>query len=153
MKFSFYKLWTDLGAGLFLFLIVFGLSEEKARILAQSLSANQFLKARDMKKGHAIRPNWAKFYMAVLPILALVLAFSPNADYFTVIDVLLLLAGSLFALALSYGHCSSRKAVYVLNIPTWSEPREAKLIPDSDPVHSSTYSADTPPPRNTSTAD
>lgn len=151
MKFSFYKLWTDLGAGLFLLLIVFGMSEERARVLAQSLSTNQFLIARDMKKGRAIRPNWAKFYMVALPVLALLLLVH-NLDFFTVIDAAFLSAGALAAFALSYGHCSSRKAVYVLSLPAWSEPREAKLIPDSDPVHSSTYSTDTPPPRNTSTA-
>lgn len=148
MKFNGYKLMTDLGAGLFLLLIKFGVPETIVKAIAQRLST-KFFKERDMREGSAIRPTWAKIYMLGLPILALVLLVK-NVDFFTVIDAVVLFVFALGAVVLSYGYGSFKRLMSILAEKIGTA--QIKL-PESDPVRPSTYSADTPPPRNTSTAD
>ncbi len=64
MKFDDNNLMTDLGAGIFLLLIMLGVSEEKVKAIALKFST-KFVKERDMREGSAIRPTWAKIYMLV----------------------------------------------------------------------------------------
>lgn len=148
MKFDGNNLMTDLGAGIFLLLIKFGVPETIVKAIAQRLST-KFFRARDMREGSAIHPTWAKIYMLGLPVLALVLLIK-NVDLFTVIGAIVLFVFAVGAVVLSYGYGSFKKFMSILAEKIGSA--QIKL-PKSDPVRPGTYPADTPPPRNTSTAD
>ncbi len=152
MKFDGYKLMTDLGAGLFLLLIMLGFSEAWLKAIALKFSTN-FVKERDMREGSAIRPTWAKVYMLGLALLAAFLLFKSSHSFFTFIQLLVCTFGVLISLGLSYGYGSSKKFMLILSPEIGAAPIEVRTLPDSDSIHPGTYPADTPPPRNTSTAD
>jgi hypothetical protein len=111
MKFDDYNLMTDLGAGLFLLLIMVVMPVALVKTIALKLST-KFIKERDMHEGSAIRPTWVKIYTFGLSIFATFLRSGIRAGA-----------------------------------------TEVRALPVSDSIQPGTYSADTPPPRNTSTAD
>lgn len=152
MKFDDYNLMTDLGAGIFLLLIMLGVSEETVKAIALKFST-KFVKERDMREGSAIRPTWSKIYMLGLALLAVFLLLTNSHSGFTFIQILVCTLGVLIALGLSYGYGSSKKFMLILSPEIGAAPIEVRTLPDSDSIHPGTYPADTPPPRNSSTAD